>query len=93
MKTDKILKYTVIGTAAAVILMMAAATIIEKLYGTDRALSIVYHSPVFIALWAVAAISGVWLMIRRGTIRKPATFFLHIAFALILAVPSCRSCR
>lgn len=85
MKTDKILKYTVIGSAAAVIIMMAAATIIEKLYGTDRALSIVYHSPVFIALWAVAAISGVWLLIRRGTIRKPATFFLHIAFALILA--------
>ncbi len=85
MKTDKILKYTVIGSAAAVILMMAAATIIEKLYGTDRALSIVYHSPVFIVLWAVSAISGVWMLIRRGTIRKPATFFLHIAFVLILA--------
>ena len=85
MKTDKILKYTVIGSTAAVILMMAAATIIEKLYGTDRALSIVYHSPVFIVLWAVSAISGVWMLIRRGTIRKPATFFLHIAFVLILA--------
>lgn len=84
MKTDKILKYTVIGTAAAVILMMAAATVIERLYGTDRALSIVYHSPVFIALWAVAAVSGVWMLIRRGTIRKLATFFLHIAFVLIL---------
>ena len=85
MKTDKILKYSVIGSAAAVILMMAAATIIEKLYGTDKALSIVYHSPAFIVLWAVSAISGVWLLIRRGTIRKPATFFLHIAFVLILA--------
>ncbi len=85
MKTDKILKYTVIGTAAAVILMMAAATVIERLYGTNRALSIVYHSPVFIVLWAVSAISGVLLLIRRGTIRKPATFFLHISFVLILA--------
>ena len=85
MKTEKILKYTFIGSAAAVILMMAAATIIERLYGTDRALSIVYHSPVFIVLWAVSAISGVWMLIRRGTIRKPATFFLHIAFVLILA--------
>ena len=85
MKTDKILKYSVIGSAAAVILMMAAATIIERLYGTDRALGIVYHSPVFIILWAISAISGVWLLIRRGTIHKPATFFLHIAFVLILA--------
>jgi ABC-type transport system involved in cytochrome c biogenesis permease subunit len=84
-KTDKILKYTVIGTAAAVILMMAAATVIERLYGTDRALSIAYHNPIFIVLWAVAAISGVWQLIRRGTIRKPATFFLHISFVLILA--------
>ena len=65
--------------------MMAAATVIERLYGTNRALSIVYHSPVFIVLWAVSAISGVLLLIRRGTIRKPATFFLHISFVLILA--------
>ncbi len=85
MKTEKILKNTVIGSAAAVILMMAAATIIEKLYGTDRALSIVYHSPVFIVLWAVAAIAGVWLLIKRRTIRKPFTFLLHISFVLILA--------
>jgi len=83
-KTDKILKNTVIGTAAAVIIMMAAATVIEKLYDTDRALSIVYHSPVFIVLWAIVAISGIMLLIRRGTIRKPATFFIHLSFVLIL---------
>ena len=85
MKKEKILKYTIVGTLVAVIFMMAAATVIERLYGTDRALSIVYHSPVFIALWAVAAISGVWLLIKRRTIRKPFTFFLHISFVLILA--------
>ena len=85
MKTDKILKYTTIGTATAVILMMAAATIVEKLLGTDTAFRHFYHSPVFIALWAVTAISGVLLMIKRNTIKKPTTFFLHIAFVLILA--------
>ena len=85
MKTNKILKYTSIGSAAAVILMMAAATIVEKLYGTETAFRHFYHSPLFIALWAVTAISGVLLMIRRKTIKKPATFFLHIAFVLILA--------
>ena len=85
MKTDKILKYTTIGTAAAVILMLAAATVFEKLYGTDRAFSLVYHSPVFIAFWTIAAISGIWILIRRRTIWKPATFILHISFVLILA--------
>jgi hypothetical protein len=84
-KTDNILKYTCIGSAAVIILMMAAATVIEKLTGTERAFSLVYHSPVFIVLWAVAAISGLLLLIRRGTIRKPATFMLHLAFILILA--------
>lgn len=85
MKTNNILKYTSIGSAAAVILMMAAATIVEKLQGTETAFQYVYHSPVFIALWAVIAITGVLLIIRRGTIKKPATFMLHISFVLILA--------
>ena len=83
--TDKILKNIGIGSAAAVILMMAAATVVEKLYGTETAFRHFYHSPVFIVLWAVTAISGVMLLIRRGTIKKPATFFLHMAFVLILA--------
>ena len=85
MKTDKILKYTSISFAATVILMMAVATIVEKLYGTDTAFRLVYHSPVFIALWAITAITSVWHMIRRRTIKKPATFFLHISLVLILA--------
>lgn len=85
MKTDKIIKYSLIGSVAAIILMMASATVIEKIYGTDRAFGTIYHSPVFIALWAVTAIVGVMLLLRRGTIRKPATFMLHISFVLILA--------
>ena len=85
MKKEKVLKYIIIGSTAAVIIMMAAATVIEKLYGSAQALSLVYHSPVFIALWAVAAISGVTLMLLRHTIRKPFTFLLHISLVLILA--------
>ena len=78
MKTDRILKYTVIGTAAAVILMMAAATVIERLYGTDRAFSIVYHSPVFIVLWAVAAISGILLLLSAELYASPPhSFFTY----------------
>ena len=73
------------GASAAVIIMMAAATITEKLYGIPKAFSLVYHSPVFIALWGVAAVSGILLLINRGTIRKPPTFTLHVSFVLILA--------
>ena len=49
--------------------MMAAATVIEKLYGTIYATDWVYHNPLFIILWAVAAISGVVMLIQRRTIR------------------------
>ena len=65
--------------------MMAAATFVEKLQDIDVALRLVYHSPVFIVLWALMGISGILMLIRRGTIKKPATFLLHISFALILA--------
>ena len=85
MKTDKIFKYTGIGAAVAVVLMMAAATFVERLYGTDTAYRLVYHGILFIALWAVTAITGVLLMIRCGTFKKPATFMLHVSLALILA--------
>ena len=85
MKREKLFKYMSFGTAAVIIIMMAAATVIEKLYSTDQAFRTVYHDPVFIALWAVSAVSGVIYLIKRKTIRKPAVFFLHIALVLILA--------
>ena len=85
MKREKLFKYLAFGTAAVIIIMMAAATVIEKLYGTGQAFRSVYHNPLFIALWAVAAISGVIYLIRRKAIRKPSVFLLHIALVLILA--------
>lgn len=81
----RLLKYLSFGTAVVIIIMMAAATVIEKLYSTTQAFRLVYHNPVFIALWAVSAVSGVIYLIKRKTIRKPAVFFLHIALVLILA--------
>ena len=80
----RLLKYLSFGTAAVIIIMMAAATVIEKLYGTSQAFRLIYHNPVFIALWAVSAVSGIIYLIKRKTIKKPAVFFLHIALVLIL---------
>ena len=85
MKKDKILRYTALSSVAAVIVMMAAATVVEKVEGTHTAFRFIYHNPAFIALWAIAAISGVLILFRRHTIRKVPVFFLHIALVLILA--------
>lgn len=82
---EKILKYISFGSVAVVIPMMMAATISEKMHGSEYALSHFYHSPLFMALWAAAAIFGLMYIISRKMHRQPATFALHIAFVIILA--------
>jgi hypothetical protein len=53
MKTAKYLSF---GALAALIVMMMAATVVEKLQGTPSAFRLVYHNPVFMVLWALAMI-------------------------------------
>lgn len=69
---------------AAIILMMMAATFVEKLAGNEAAFKYFYHSPVFILLWAVAVVFGVVYLLQRKVTRHPATFSIHISFVVIL---------
>ena len=82
---EKILRYLSFGSLAAVVILMMAATVIEKLNGTPAAFAAVYHHPLFIALWAVTALSGLLYLAVKKVPRRFATFALHIAFVLILA--------
>ena len=77
-------KYLAFGAVAVLIVMMMAATVVERLHGTPAALHWFYHNPAFIALWAVAAICGLVYLFGRGT-RKVFTIGLHIGLAVILA--------
>ena len=81
----KTAKYLSFGSMAALIIMMAAATVLERLHGTDFAFRHIYHSPVFFALWGVVAVCGLCWLISRGTFKRFFTFLLHFAFVLILA--------
>ena len=81
---SKILKWLSFGSLAAAIVLMAAATVVERLHGTEVALSRIYHHPVFFALWGVTAVAGLALLWKRGAFRKPFTLGLHLAFVLIL---------
>ncbi len=85
MKKQRILKCISYGAMAVLIVAMMAATVLEKIHGTAFALRWVYHNPVFIALWGVAAVSGLWFLLERGAARKPFTLLLHVALVLILA--------
>lgn len=81
----KATKYLGYGSLAAVIIMMVAATILEKLRGTDYALSHFYYSPLFIALWAVLAVCGMAYLVYKGGHKRIFTFLLHVSLVLILA--------
>ena len=84
MKT--IWKYLAYGSMAAVILAMTAATVLDRLRGTETALSLIYHSPWFIALWGILAVSGmVLLLMNRSVSRRTFTLGLHVALVIILA--------
>ena len=80
-KTLKILSY---GSSAVLLAMMMAASVIEKLRGAETAQALIYHHPVFFALWAIAAVSGLALLVRQAGFRRPATLAMHAAFVLIL---------
>ncbi|MCR5520100.1 MAG: cytochrome c biogenesis protein CcsA [Bacteroidales bacterium] len=70
---------------AALIVMMTAATILEKIKGTEYALEHFYHSPIFICLWGLAAICGLIYIFGRKMQKSPATMALHLSLVLILA--------
>ena len=78
-------KYISYGAMAAVILAMAAATVLEKLKGPESALATVYHSTWFMVLWGVLAVFGMVLLLSRDVSRRFFTMGMHIAFVLILA--------
>lgn len=82
----KRIKYCCFYTLTVILLYMAAGTILEKIYGTDFAQEKVYHSPVFIILWTLAAISGGWYFFSAiHRIKKQVfTILLHIALLIIL---------
>lgn len=79
-KVYKMLSY---GAVAAVIGMMMAGTVIEKLHGTDAAAQAIYHHSFFFALWAVTAVAGMAYLLRCCK-KRPVVVLLHVALVLIL---------
>ena len=48
------LKIVAYGSLTVLIAMMMAATFVERFHGADTAARVIYHHPVFFALWAAA---------------------------------------
>lgn len=80
------LKKTVIALYLIVVVVMAAATIIEKYHGTDYAADNIYGAWWFSALWALLTAVAVFYFIQRR-VRRPSVVALHLSFVIILARP------
>ena len=66
------------------IVVLAAATVVERLHGSDYALSHVYGSWWFVVLWALFAVAGAALTFRDKNWKNPVAFTLFLAVASIL---------
>ena len=81
----KLIKRIAFGSAGLLVLLMMAATVVEKLQGTGTAWTAIYGSPFFTILWGILAVCALVYLISRKLQRDFFTFLLHIAFLIILA--------
>ena len=77
------LKHIITIVYIALIVIMGTATIVEKFQGTEMAMSQIYGSWWFCALWGILTACGlVWIAKRR--MRRPCLLTLHLSLVVIL---------
>ena len=79
-----ILKRLSFGGLLLLLVLLVAATVLEKALGTTFVQRYFYAAPWTVALWALVAVSGVAWLLRQGTRGRGATLLLHLSFVLIL---------
>lgn len=82
---NKILRILPFLIVAAVVIVMAIATIVEKIHGTTFVSSKIYSTWWFTAIWAVLAIASIARIITSGMQKTLTVLTLHISFVVILA--------
>ena len=66
-----------------ILVCMAAASIVEKIEGTDYAHAHYYGAWWFILIWAALAALGIFYLIQRK-VKSVSTWALHLSFVIIL---------
>ena len=79
------LPQVILWLVGLMIVWLAAATVVEKIYGSGVASAVAYRSAGFFGLWAVIAMLGLMLCLKRKLHRRPMAFAIHIALLVILA--------
>lgn len=65
-------------------ILLGAATFIEASYGTEFISRWCYGSPWFFALWTLLGGWGTAFLFKEKLWKRPAVFFLHLAFVIML---------
>lgn len=70
---------------AAVVIVMAIATIVEKIHGTTFVSTKIYSTWWFSTIWGILAIASIARIITSGMQKTLTVLMLHISFVVILA--------
>ena len=80
----KNLRHIVSVLMLVLIFTLAAGTVVEKMHGSDYALSHVYGAWWFVGLWALLALGMLVMLFRYKTYKRPPVAMLHGSILLIL---------
>jgi len=89
MTRTRLYKYIAFSAFAVIVLLLAVATIVEKIYGSDVAQTHIYRAPWMVFLWGVAACIACLYVIQRKLYKQMATFLIHVSLLLILVGAFC----
>ena len=78
----RLLKIISFGAVALLVAILIAATVIENISGSPFAIENIYHSPWFIALWALLAVTAILYILR--TKKRGTLILLHASFVVVL---------
>ena len=74
----------IITVAALLMLSMALATVIERLYGRDCAWGTIYGSWWFMVLWGVLVLSSLTYLFKKRLRQRRGLVLLHLSLTVIL---------
>ena len=78
----RLLKIVSFGCIGVLVTVLIAATLIDNVYGLSFAVGQIYHSPWFIALWALLAVTAMGYIMY--TAKRPSLVLLHASFVVVL---------
>ena len=78
------MKHLIIFTYVLLLILLASATIIEHHQGSAFVSDHIYHTPWFVALWALATLLMIYALVKRKLWHRLPLLMLHLSFAVIL---------